>query len=224
MNVNALVSFRANAVGNLSVRRDQRVKAQESIVSNFRAKLEGIQRALEEQAMVKSAASLETKAAAASTGKPNTNEQRTDDDLPNNELGRDAYLQLLVEQLSNQDPLEPMDNQAMIAQLAQFSSLEQMQNLNETFGENFETLAGNIDQLNFISAQGLLGKFVEGLGTDGKKLSGTVESVHLDGSIVMLTVAGKPMSMSGVIGITSQAPSETKESAAKSLFMRGTGQ
>lgn len=222
--MNALVSFRANAAGNLSVRREERMKAQESIVSNFRAKLEGIQRALEGDAIAKSAGSLAAKSASASSGaKANTSTQRTDDDLPNNELGRDAYLQLLVEQLSNQDPLEPMDNQAMIAQLAQFSSLEQMQNLNETFADNFETLAGNIDQLNFISAQGLLGKFVEGVGTDGKVLSGTVESVHLDGSIVMLTVAGKPMSMSGVVGITTPQAADTAEEAAKSIRMRGAG-
>lgn len=222
--MNALVSFRANAAGNLSVRREERMKAQESIVSNFRAKLEGIQRALEGDAIAKSAGSLAAKSASASNGaKADTGTQRTDDDLPNNELGRDAYLQLLVEQLSNQDPLEPMDNQAMIAQLAQFSSLEQMQNLNETFADNFETLAGNIDQLNFISAQGLLGKFVEGVGTDGKVLSGTVESVHLDGSIVMLTVAGKPMSMSGVVGITTPQAADTAEEAAKSIRMRGAG-
>ncbi len=213
--MNALVSFRANAAGNLSVRREERMKARESIVSNFRAKLEGIQRALEQQEIQKSAGALAAKSAMASSAKADPSKPVTDDDLPNNELGRDAYLQLLVEQLSNQDPLEPMDNQAMIAQLAQFSSLEQMQNLNETFENNFETLAGNIDQLNFISAQGLLGKFVEGLGVDGKKLSGTVESVHLDGSIVMLTVAGKPMSMSGVVGIATDKPEEPETKALK---------
>lgn len=46
------------------------------------------------------------------------------------ELDRDAFLRLLVTQLQHQDPLNPMDDHQFIAQLAQFSSLEQMQNLN----------------------------------------------------------------------------------------------
>ncbi|MBD3336929.1 MAG: flagellar hook assembly protein FlgD [Candidatus Eisenbacteria bacterium] len=48
------------------------------------------------------------------------------------DLGKDGFLRLLLTQLSHQDPLNPMDNEAMVAQLAQFSSLEQMQNLNAT--------------------------------------------------------------------------------------------
>ncbi len=50
-------------------------------------------------------------------------------------LGKDEFLLLLTTQMRHQDPLEPMDSTAMIAQLAQFSSLEQMQNLNESFSE-----------------------------------------------------------------------------------------
>src|SRR5262245_21876395 len=48
-----------------------------------------------------------------------------------NALGKDAFMSLLVNQLKNQDPLDPAKNEDMIAQLAQFSSLEQMQELND---------------------------------------------------------------------------------------------
>ena len=51
-----------------------------------------------------------------------------------NDLDRNAFLNLLMTQLRFQDPLNPMDDRDFIAQMAQFSSLEQMQNLNSTFG------------------------------------------------------------------------------------------
>ena len=54
----------------------------------------------------------------------------------NNDLDRNAFLNLLVTQLRHQDPLNPMDDREFIAQLAQFSALEQMQNLNTTFNRN----------------------------------------------------------------------------------------
>ncbi|AFS78605.1 flagellar basal body rod modification protein FlgD [Gottschalkia acidurici 9a] len=50
--------------------------------------------------------------------------------VPNDYLGKDAFLQLMIAQLRYQNPLEPMDNKDSIAQMAQFSALEQMQNLN----------------------------------------------------------------------------------------------
>lgn len=49
-----------------------------------------------------------------------------------NALGQDAFLTLLVTQMQHQDPTEPMDNSAFIAQLAQFSSLEQLQQMNHS--------------------------------------------------------------------------------------------
>ncbi|MBN2309310.1 MAG: flagellar hook capping protein [Candidatus Hydrogenedentes bacterium] len=109
-------------------------------------------------------------------------------------LDQDMFLQLLIEQMSNQDPLDPMSNEDMLAQLAQFSSLEQMNELNE----NFETFSGNIDQLNFISAGSLVGHEVSGVTDAGDWVEGTVAGVRLDGSIVYLVIGEEMLSMAGV--------------------------
>ena len=54
---------------------------------------------------------------------------------PSNELDKQAFLTLLVKQLSYQDPLDPMSNEQFVSQLAQFGSLEQAINLNQSFGQ-----------------------------------------------------------------------------------------
>ena len=207
--MNTLVSFRSGSAGTLSLRPDQREAAQTKIQSNFVARLKGIQRAVQGESAAKSTeGGSQTQKAASKAANDNVV-------TGSNDLDRDAFLQLLVQQLSNQDPLEPTKNEDMLAQLAQFSALEQSENLNRNFEElanQFNFLTGNIDQLNFISAQGMLGKFVEGVAADGSVISGEVESVHLDGSIVVLTVDGQPMPMSGVVGVANERPDTDADS------------
>lgn len=48
-------------------------------------------------------------------------------------LGKDAFLQLLVAQMQNQDPMKPTDNTQMVSELAQFTTIEELQNLGSTF-------------------------------------------------------------------------------------------
>ena len=59
-------------------------------------------------------------------------------------LGKDAFLQLLVTQMQYQDPLDPQDNSEYLAQLAQFSALEQMTNVSEAL-EKTNSLVSNMD-------------------------------------------------------------------------------
>ena len=210
--MNALVGYRGNSLGNLSVTREQQLNANKNIASSFLAKITGTSSKSVES---KQATTAETKQTA------NTSTTRTTDPA-SNELGRDAFLQLLVLELQNQDPLEPVDNSDMIAQLAQFSSLEGIEKLNS----NFELLTGNVDQLNFISAQGLIGKFVEGINDSNEVVTGEVNSVYLDGSIVVLNVDGEIVPMSSVLSISNDAlddaeNAETGEEDASNSEKRG---
>jgi flagellar basal-body rod modification protein FlgD len=71
-------------------------------------------------------------------------------------LGKDAFLQLLVTQMQNQNPLDPQDNGEFVAQLAQFSSLESMQSLNSSVS----TIANNYQSSQALQASSLVGRSV----------------------------------------------------------------
>ena len=58
--------------------------------------------------------------------------------IKNQDLGKDAFLNLMMTQLAHQDPLSPLDNQEMIAQMAQFSSVEQMGMMNQGMQRSVE--------------------------------------------------------------------------------------
>ncbi len=100
------------------------------------------------------------------------------------ELGKDDFLNLLVTQLRYQDPLSPTENTEFIGQMAQFSALEQMQNLNNSF-------TGTM-------AYSLIGKSVlattEGTeNTNAKQVSGTVTSVAVEKGKYYLVIDDKTL-------------------------------
>ena len=72
-------------------------------------------------------------------------------------LGRDTFIRLFLTQLQNQDPLNPLDATEMSAQLAQFSSLEQLFNINE----NMETLIAYQDTSYMFQGLDMIGKEIE---------------------------------------------------------------
>ena len=81
-------------------------------------------------------------------------------------LGRDEFLQLLVTQLSNQDPLNPMDGQEFAAQLAQFSSLEQLIDINDSLLQSGELNGLLAQSVNAGVAADLIGKTIEAEGNE----------------------------------------------------------
>jgi flagellar basal-body rod modification protein FlgD len=76
-------------------------------------------------------------------------------------LGKDDFLKLLVSKLQNQDPLKPMDDQSFVAELAQFSSLEQMGNIADGIDKQNQLSYLQSQGLNNVMASGLIGKEVK---------------------------------------------------------------
>ena len=79
------------------------------------------------------------------------------DAASNKELGQEDFLQLIVAQIQNQDPFEPVENGAFIGQLAQFGTVDGVNNLNESF----EAFSQGIISNQALNAAGLIGKSVQ---------------------------------------------------------------
>ena len=110
------------------------------------------------------------------------------------DLGKNDFLNLLVTQLKNQDPLDPVKNQDFIAQLAQFNSLEQMMNLNKSF-----TTMLNLSSL--AQASSLIGKQIGWYDANGQQQVGQVTSVTVENQVPMLQVGTTSVSLSDVMAI-----------------------
>lgn len=126
------------------------------------------------------------------------------------ELGRDAFLRLLTLQLQNQDPLDPVKNEDFVAQLAQFSSLEQLTSINETLSNDQGVAATDGVRLAIDSntAVGLIGREVQvsdntiDYSGDGSKRIGynlegpadnvTIRIFNASGELIQTLVDGNP--------------------------------
>ena len=87
-------------------------------------------------------------------------------------LGKEDFLKILLNQLSHQDPTAPMEDKEFIAQMAQFSSLEQMTNMAADFAKMTRMLRGT-------EAAGSLGKAVE-ISLEDETIQGVVRAVTRD--------------------------------------------
>ena len=95
-------------------------------------------------------------------------------------LTLENFLQVLLTQLTHQDPAKPVDNQEFLAQIAQFTTLEQTQQLNS----NIQALLNNQSSLQSV---GLIGRKVT-IATDAGALTGTVSALSLAGNQPLLTL------------------------------------
>jgi flagellar basal-body rod modification protein FlgD len=95
------------------------------------------------------------------------------------DLGRDAFLKLFTTQLQNQNPLQPMDNEAFVSQLAQFSSLESM----KAMQSSIEQMSASFQGEKLIGSSNLLGRYVRNdaatvMAGKGEKTEAVVELLN----------------------------------------------
>lgn len=100
--------------------------------------------------------------------------------LQSNNMGMQEFLKILLTQLNYQDPMKPMDNQQFMAQMAQFSALQQTQQLNT----NIEKLMTNQASLQSV---GLIGRTID-IQSNGGVITGKVMSLSFSGDSPMLSI------------------------------------
>ena len=119
----------------------------------------------------------------------------------NSTVSSKDFLFLLTQQLQYQDPMNPMDNSEMLAQEAQFATLEQMEALTSSFSQ-FSSI---------YQANSLLGQNVE-VTVDGKETSGKVEYVDFsDKSGASVSIGGKMFPLSSVTKVYPEEIPSTSE-------------
>ena len=134
---------------------------------------------------------------------------------PSQELGKDAFLKLLVQQIKTQDPLEPTDNGEFIAQLASFSSLEQMQSLNDNIIGMALLQQSNAltDQLTQSSV--LIGQTVGYIDpVTGQNLTGIVASVKIEEGLASLVIGDKSVPLGSVTDVLGKSPGDANQGEA----------
>jgi len=110
-------------------------------------------------------------------------------------LGEDAFLQLLLAQLKNQDPLKPMDNTEFISQMAQLNSLNELMALNKT-------MRSLITSQMVTQGSALIGKTVRANLDTGESVQGVVSGMSISNNKVTLTVDGQQVPMDAVREVT----------------------
>ena len=138
--------------------------------------------------------------------------QETNSSIFGKGLGKDDFLKLLVAQLQNQDPMNPMSNTEFIAQMAQFSALEQMQNLSSEFSS--------------MKALSLVGKMVYaekriGNSPDIVTVLGRVERVSIFDGNVYLHVNGQDIRMDDIVTVYSDEEADMPDGSIKEVVNDG---
>ena len=129
---------------------------------------------------------------------------------PSSAFGRDTFMTLLVEQLKNQDPLNPTTNEQFVAELANFSSLEEMQRLNENLLGMVVLQQSNALLAQLTESAGLIGKTVRYFDLASQTIKeGQVDSVKLEDGLAQLNIGGLDVPLGNVTEVLGDTQADT---------------
>ncbi|WNS79724.1 flagellar hook assembly protein FlgD [Domibacillus sp. DTU_2020_1001157_1_SI_ALB_TIR_016] len=144
----------------------------------------------------------------------------------NSSLGKDEFLKILMAQLQNQDPLNPMEDKEFIAQMAQFTSLEQMVNMTSMIEKmvQSQTASQMINYQSFVGKDVTWHKMTDQTDENGQPIvetgNGTIASIKFAGESVQFTLTDgtvlEPANISELTGGTSSTGSTGSSSAVSS--------
>lgn len=128
---------------------------------------------------------------------------------PKSQLKVEDFINLMVTQLQNQDPMSPASNSELLQQMSQIGQLQSQQTLQTS-------LKDLVLQNNIGGASNLIGKRVEGLdSSSGSTIGGTVEGLSVSkGSVVLKLDSGLTLPIANVTSIVSGDPADTSDIAA----------
>ncbi|WP_233201329.1 flagellar hook capping FlgD N-terminal domain-containing protein [Sporosarcina sp. P13] len=152
------------------------------------------------------------------------NKQRDERKTGPGTMDKDAFMQILIAQMANQDPTNPMKDNEFIAQMAQFSSLEQTMNL----AKAFDRFADAQNQSQLIQYNSFIGKDIrwhelsDKKDEEGKPVinegSGTIQSIkYIDGSVIFTLADGKVLSPGNISEVLADGTSGSISSQSNSL-------
>ena len=114
-------------------------------------------------------------------------------------LDKNAFMKLLVSQLQHQDPMSPVANEDFVAQLATFSSLEQLEGLNQNMVTSIALNQSNALLSQLTQSSALIGKEVSWQDFDSEQEhSGKVESVKIVDGLATLRIDGQDVPLASV--------------------------
>lgn len=141
----------------------------------------------------------------------------------NDTINQDVFLQLMVTQLQNQDPLDPMDNTEFLSQQAMFSQVTTLQEMNENltkYGDAILSMnSSSLGATSLTQAMNFIGKEVTATNPDNEEetITGKVESVKVTDKGIVFTINGKEISSELIHGVNGTPTQNETASEEESL-------